>query len=142
MERFASGPKTHYYGKGDIIVYRLQRDGRTAGGASPVFGANVMILVYGDAFWPTYTRGDNTSLIATDSMKNFVQRETLVFTESGLENYTRFLAAKFLDTYPHVDGVQVSALEIPYRDLPGGSAFAPSGPERAFAQVEIGRAHV
>ena len=35
------------------------------------------MLVYGDAFWPTYTTGDNTGLIATDSMKNFIQRETL-----------------------------------------------------------------
>ena len=37
------------------------------------------MLVYGEAFWPTYTTGDNTGLIATDSMKNFIQRETLHF---------------------------------------------------------------
>jgi len=29
--------------------------------------------LYGEAFWSTYTQGDNTNLIATDSMKNFVQ---------------------------------------------------------------------
>ncbi len=75
--QFASGWKRSYYGKGDIIVYRLNRDGKTPAGASPVFGANITILVYGDAFWPTYTTGDNTGLIATDSMKNFVQREML-----------------------------------------------------------------
>ena len=46
----------------------------------PVFGANVTLLIYGDAFWPTYETGDNTGLIATDSMKNFIQRETLNFT--------------------------------------------------------------
>jgi hypothetical protein len=39
----------------------------------------VKILIYGDAFWPTYTTGDNTGLVATDSMKNFVQRETMNF---------------------------------------------------------------
>ena len=77
--RFASGWKRNYYGKGDIIVYRLRRGPGAAEGPCPVFGANVMLLLYGDAFWPTYTTGDNTGLVATDSMKNFVQRETLNF---------------------------------------------------------------
>ena len=83
VEHFASGWKQHYYGKGDVIVYRLKRDGQTPDGVSPVFGANVLMLVYGDAFWPTYTTGDNTGLIATDSMKNFIQRETLSVHGAG-----------------------------------------------------------
>ena len=65
-------------------------------GQSAVFGANVLILIYGDAFWPTYTTGDNTSLVATDSMKNFIQRETMNFTGDDLESYCRFLADKFM----------------------------------------------
>ncbi len=140
MERFASGWKKSYYGKGDIIVYRLNRDGVTPSGQSPVFGANVKILIYGDAFWPTYTTGDNTGLIATDSMKNFVQRETLNFTGADLEGYCHFLATKFLDTYPQVEGTQVSATEIPYTPVPGQTAaFLPAGPERLTACVEINR---
>jgi urate oxidase / 2-oxo-4-hydroxy-4-carboxy-5-ureidoimidazoline decarboxylase len=136
VERFASGWKRHYYGKGDVIVYRLNRDGQVPAGLSPVFGANVLMLLYGDAFWPTYTTGDNTGLIATDSMKNFIQRETMNFPGSDLEGYCRFLADKFLATYPQVEGVQVSAEEIPYEGL-GGPAFTPSGPERPTARVEI-----
>jgi urate oxidase len=137
VEQFASGWKRHYYGKGDVIAYRLDRGERNA-----VFGASVLLLVYGDAFWPTYTEGDNTGLIATDSMKNFIQRETLNFTESDLLSYCRFLGGKFLATYPQVEGVQVSATEIPYAELPGRVGFAPAGPDRAFARVEIGRAGV
>ena len=136
MQQFASGWKRHYYGKGDVTIYRLNRDGQAPAGQSPVFGANVLMLVYGDAFWPTYTTGDNTGLIATDSMKNFIQRETMNFPGSDLEGYCRFLAEKFLATYPQVEGVQVSAQEIPYEGL-GGPAFTPSGPERATARVEI-----
>jgi urate oxidase / 2-oxo-4-hydroxy-4-carboxy-5-ureidoimidazoline decarboxylase len=74
MQQFASGNKRNYYGKGDVIVYRLNRDGRVPQGQSPVFGASVTMLLYGDAFWPTYVTGDNTNLVATDSMKNFIQR--------------------------------------------------------------------
>ena len=140
MERFASGWKRNYYGKGDVVVYRLNRDGNTPEGQSPVFGASVLMLVYGDAFWPTYTTGDNTGLIATDSMKNFIQRETLNFTGADLEDYCRFLGAKFMDTYPQVEGVQVSAVEIPHAGIRKGDvAFAPSGPERAAARIELGR---
>ena len=139
MEQFASGWKRNYYGKGDVAVYRLNRDGATPAGQSPVFGANVLMLVYGDAFWPTYTTGDNTGLVATDSMKNFIQRETFAFEGDDLADYCRFLASRFHDTYAQVEGVQVSAVEIPYAGVDGAVAFTPAGPERATARVELGR---
>jgi urate oxidase len=143
MEEFASGWKRNYYGKGDVIVYRLNRDGRTPENQSPVFGANVKLLVYGDAFWPTYATGDNTGLIATDSMKNFIQRETLNYSGSGLEDYSRFIGTKFLDTYPQVEGVQVSAIGIAYAPFSGGSqAFVPSGPDRLTARLELNRSGI
>jgi urate oxidase len=123
-----------YYGKGDVLVYRLDRKANT------VFAANVRMLVYGDTFWATYTTGDNTGLIATDSMKNFIQRETLHFDKENLEDYCRFIGEKFLNRYPQVDGVQITATEIPYAALSqDGAAFAPSGPERAFARMELNR---
>jgi urate oxidase / 2-oxo-4-hydroxy-4-carboxy-5-ureidoimidazoline decarboxylase len=141
--QFATGWKRSYYGKGDVIVYRLNRDGQTAAGASAVFGASIAILVYGDAFWPTYTTGDNTGLVATDSMKNFVQREVLNFEGSDLEDCCRFLGTKFLETYPQVEGVQISAVEIPYEALAGSEvAFAPVGPDRAFARLEVNRSGI
>ncbi len=138
MEQFSSGWKRNYHGKGDVSVYRLNRDGKTPAGQSPVFGANVLMLIYGDAFWPTYTTGDNAQLIATDSMKNFIQRETMHFDGYDLESYCQFLGARFLATYPHVEGIQVSASEIPFAGLHGGVAFTPSGPECATARVELG----
>jgi urate oxidase / 2-oxo-4-hydroxy-4-carboxy-5-ureidoimidazoline decarboxylase len=130
LHEFASGSKRNYYGKGDVIVYRLNRDGSPP----PVFGASVTMLLYGDAFWPTYTTGDNTGLVATDSMKNFIQRETMNFAGRDLESYCRFLAEKFLATYPHTEGIQVRAEEIPYA---GEAAFTPAGPDRATAQIEL-----
>jgi urate oxidase / 2-oxo-4-hydroxy-4-carboxy-5-ureidoimidazoline decarboxylase len=140
VEQFASGWKRNYYGKGDVTAIRLNRDGVMPGEQSPVFGANVKLLVYGDAFWPTYTTGDNTGLVATDSMKNFIQRETLNYAGPDLEDYCRFLGRKFLDTYPQVEGAQISAAEVPYAGLqPGSSAFAPAGPECFTCRVELNR---
>lgn len=137
MERLASGPNDHYYGKADVTVYRLIRDGRAGVDSNPVFGANVKMLTWGGAFWPTYLRGDNTGLIATDSMKNFIQRETFGFTESGLENYCRFIGRRFLDSYPQVEGLQMTAVQLPYAGLEGGVAFVPAGPDQAFARIEM-----
>ena len=140
MQRFASGSKRNYYGKGDVIVYRLRRQGSGSPDDYAVFGASVMMLVYGDAFWPTYVTGDNTKLVATDSMKNFIQRETLNFTGCDLESFCRFLAEKFLTSYPQTEGIQVSAAEIPYSGIPGGHmAFAPCGPEHLTARIELHR---
>ena len=136
MHQFASGWKKSYYGKGDVTVYRLHRDPEQGA----VFGANVTILIYGDAFWPTYTDGDNTSLVATDSMKNFIQRETMNFTGDDLESYCRFIAEKFMNKYPQAEGAQVTAAELPYSALSNSSvAFAPAGPERAWSRIEITR---
>jgi urate oxidase len=118
-------------------VYRLIRDGSAPPDRSPVFGANVKMLTWGGAFWPTYLRGDNTGLIATDSMKNFIHRETFAFTEFGLENYCRFIGRKFLDTYPQVEGLQMTATQLPYAGLEGGVAFVPAGPDQAFARIEM-----
>lgn len=139
MEQFASGWKRSYYGKGDVSVYRLNRDGHAPAGQSAVFGARVLMLVYGDAFWSTYTTGDNTGLIATDSMKNFILRESLRFEGDDLADFCRFIGAAFRDTYPQVEGVQVSATEIPYAEIGGAMAYTSSGPERAMARIELSR---
>jgi len=140
MNQFASGPKRNFYGKGDVVVYRLHRQGNAPEGRSPFFGANVKMLLYGDAFWPTYTVGDNTGLIATDSMKNFIQHETLHFDGEDLESFCDFLARKFLTKYSQAEGAQVSASEIPYAGLSSsGVSFTPSGLDRADAQVELRR---
>jgi urate oxidase len=73
-------------------------------------------------------------------MKNFIQRETMNFEGYDLESYCEFLAQKFIDTYPQAVGVQLSASEIPYAPLSGTAvAFAPAGPERAHAVLELAR---
>jgi urate oxidase/2-oxo-4-hydroxy-4-carboxy-5-ureidoimidazoline decarboxylase len=132
VHQFASGWKRNYYGKADVIVYRLARP-------HGLFGANVTMLLYGEAFWPTYTSGDNSDLVATDSMKNFIQWETRHFEGDDLAQYCRFLAEKFLATYPQTEGIQIEAQEIPYK---GSTAFVPGGPDRAVAHIEITRAGI
>jgi urate oxidase len=138
-KRLAKGAQDHYYGKADVTVYRLIRDGSMPAGRSAIFGVNVMMLTWGGAFWPTYLHGDNRGLIATDSMKNFIHHETFAFTEFGLENYCRFIGDRFLRGYSQVEGLQVTATQLPYNDLEGGVALIPAGPDQAYARIEMTR---
>ena len=128
-------------GRRDVIVYRLNRDGVVPEGCCPVFGANVKMLLYGDAFWPTYTTGDNTNLVATDSMKNFIQRETLELSPASIWSPSAtFSARKFIETYPQTEGIQLSAKQVPYAGVAEGAvAFAPAGPGSGDACVELRR---
>ena len=74
------------YGKTQVPVYRhgaVPLEGLAPIPESPVTGlpnhlvaARVTVAVFGDNFLPSYTEGDNSMVVATDSIKNLVLRET------------------------------------------------------------------
>jgi urate oxidase len=67
----------------------------------------------------------------------------LNYTGPDLEDCCRFLATKFLETYPQVEGIQVSAEEIPHTAFANNKvSFAPSGPDRAAARLELNRSGI
>jgi urate oxidase len=134
MRALLSGKKQSYYGKGETVVYRLHKDHHVP----PILAAKVTIIIWGDAFWTTYTTGDNTGLIATDSMKNFVQRETLEYPGASLEGLVHFLGKKFLETYPQAEGAELYAEVIPFEGA-GSVALQPSGGARSTAQIWLAR---
>ena len=68
-------------------------------------------------------------------MKNFSRRETLNVIGEDLAAFCGFLAGAFLEKDPQTEGVQVSAVEIPYQGIESNTAFAPAGPERATARA-------
>ena len=141
MEQFASGWKRNYYGKGDVIVYRLNRDGRRAGRQQPGLrrqraDAPLRRRVLADLHdrrqhRPHRHRLDEELHPARDA--ELRRRRPRRATAGSWR-------AKFLAIYPQVEGVQVSAVEIPYAGLARrGATFAPAGPERATARVELNR---
>jgi urate oxidase len=75
-------------------------------------------------------------------MKNFIQRETMNFGGNDLEGYLKFLGETFLTKYAQVEGLQISASEIPYAPLGANVAFVPSGADTATARLELDRAGV
>ena len=77
------------YGKHGVSVYRVfatpLRDvvpipeSSFIGRDNNLLACEVDVEVFGEEFLPAYTHGDNTMLVATDSMKNFIIRESLAY---------------------------------------------------------------
>jgi urate oxidase / 2-oxo-4-hydroxy-4-carboxy-5-ureidoimidazoline decarboxylase len=91
------------YGKDAVSVYRT--DGER------LFACEVRLLVRGEAFVPSYTEGDNTMVVATDSMKNFIHHTALDYEGPSLEDFLVELGRRFVAKYEHVEAVELHAQE-------------------------------
>jgi len=119
------------YGKHRIPVYRVHAlplrggtpipESAFTGRENTLFALEVDVDVLGDDFLPAYTEGDNGMVVATDSMKNFVLRESLVYDGATLEGLLHFLGARFAATY-----VQLRHLRLTGRELPFSAAIVPA----------------
>jgi urate oxidase len=117
----------HYqisYGKARVPVYRVYATPLTGirpipestftGRDNILFAAEVDIEVFGENFLPAYTRGDNSNVVATDSMKNFILRHALSYSGSTLEGYVELLGRQFLATYPQMERLRMSGRELAF----------------------------
>lgn len=98
---------TIHYGKAAVSVYRTD-------GVSTLFAAEVDVDVLGEAFMPAYREGDNSLVVATDTMKNFVHATALAFGGDSLEGFLELLGTRFLETYGHVERIRLSARELAF----------------------------
>ena len=150
-----------YYGKADVATYRTYATPLTgitpipessfAGRSNTLLAASIEVQVLGTAFMSAYTEGDNRLVVATDTMKNFIHRESLAFSGATLEEWLLFVGRRFLETYPHMERLRVSGVEIPFEPalVPAadGDGFAASEVlyarghgDRSNARIELGRA--
>ncbi len=119
------------YGKEAVSVYRTD-------GVSSLFAAEIGMTLRGEAFGPSYTEGDNTLVVATDSMKNFIQVTALGYEGTSLEEFVELLARRFLDTYGQVDRIELTAREVPFARR-SEQSFQGVGGDRAVAELALDR---
>jgi urate oxidase len=126
------------YGKRQVTVYRTYA--QPLQGLSPIpesaytgrdntlFAVDVDVEVYGDNFLPAYTEGDNSNVVATDTMKNFVMHQALAYQGATMEGFLAFLGEQFLATYPQMQRLRVIGKEQPFQaaSVPGAGGFGPS----------------
>ncbi|WP_428031858.1 factor-independent urate hydroxylase [Ancylobacter sp.] len=106
------------YGKGRVRIMRVQREAAR----HEVRELSVQAMLSGD-FEAAYTQGDNRQVIATDSIKNIINIVARDHVGAENEVFAGALARYFLDRYPHVSGVEISAHETKWRriEVEGGA---------------------
>ena len=112
------------YGKLRVPLYRVYA--RPLSGVTPIpesaftgrgnvlLGVEVDLEVFGDAFLGAYTEGDNSRVVATDSMKNIILRQSLAYDGATIEGLLAHLGRQFLGAYEDMRSVRLSAREFPF----------------------------
>jgi urate oxidase / 2-oxo-4-hydroxy-4-carboxy-5-ureidoimidazoline decarboxylase len=124
------------YGKAHVVFYRL------GGRDTAPLAASVDIDVFGKRFLAAYTEGDNREVVATDTMKNFVYAMAAEYGGRTLLGLCAFLGRRFLETYPVMEALRVSAREVPLDAAAGEHGpsevlFRSTRGDGAFAQVAV-----
>jgi urate oxidase len=153
-----TGQRTMNYGKEKVAVYRTYGtplegirkipesdfDGRN----NVLFGLEVRVQVEGEEFLPSFSEGDNSMVVATDSMKNFILHHAGEYDGATVEGFLEFVGSLFLETYSQMDAVRMSADELPFdeRPVPGSDdfeasdlVFGVSHGESAFGEIYLSR---
>lgn len=118
------------YGKLEVPV-QLVRGER-------LLAADVSMEVLGQGFLPAYTEGDNTNVVATDTMKNVILRRAHEYEGETLEGLLDDLGRGFLATYPEMEGLRLWADRQPWI-AETGRVFRRVDGDHAVASLELGR---
>jgi urate oxidase / 2-oxo-4-hydroxy-4-carboxy-5-ureidoimidazoline decarboxylase len=146
------------YGKASVPVYRHYAtplaglpdlpESAIQGRDNVLFANEITVEVFGNNFLPAYTRGDNSSVVATDSMKNFILSQGREYEGATLEGYLARLGSGFLERYAQLHEVRVSGHELPFdaAQVPGEGGFEASrvlrrrgSEEHSVAALRYGR---
>jgi urate oxidase len=122
------------YGKGRVRVLRLHKDGAH----HAVRELNVEALMTGD-FGALFTHGDNAKAISTDTVKNLINIVARENLDLGTEAFCAAVCQRFLDRYPQVVSVDVTAHETKWvrygGDNPHPHAFTLDSNGRPFVKL-------
>lgn len=100
------------YGKGRVRIMRIHREGEK----QEVSQLSIKAMIEGD-FARAYTDGDNSTSVSTDTIKNVVNIVARENTGLSAEDFCQVLAKRYLDTYPQVASVTVTAHETKWTRL-------------------------
>ncbi len=112
------------YGKAAVSTYRTYAKPLT--GVAPVpessfvgrenilLAADIEVQVLDDNFRPAYTEGDNSNVVATDTMKNFIHRTSLEYDGATLEGWLFFLGRRFFETWEQLGTLRLVGRELPF----------------------------
>jgi len=119
----------NHYGKSDVRLTKVVR----RGAHHDLFEFSVDVELRGD-FAASYTAGDNSKIVATDSMKNTVYVLAKERDFNSAEQFAILLAEHFTKTYSHVETATVTVRQSSWSRIntngkPHDHAFVSGGAE-------------
>jgi urate oxidase len=125
----------HRYGKARVRVMKILREGPV----HTLKDLEVAAFLKGD-FASSYTSGDNTKVVATDTMKNTINVFAKQHLGHEIERFALILAEHFLTRYEQVHEAEIQVSERRWERLtvdgkPHPHSFAAGGEGRMFTQV-------
>jgi urate oxidase len=125
----------HRYGKARVRVMKILREGPV----HTLKDLEVAVFLKGD-FASSFTRGDNTKVVATDTIKNTINVFAKEHLGEEIERFALILGEHFLTRYEQVNEAEIEILERPWKRLMvNGEAhphsFAAGSEARMFTSV-------
>jgi urate oxidase len=125
----------HRYGKARVRVMKIVREGPV----HTLKDLEVAAFLKGD-FASSYTSGDNTKVVATDTIKNTINVFARQHLGQEIERFGLILGEHFLTRYEQVDEAEIEILERPWKRLtvngePHPHSFAAGSEARMFTSV-------
>src|SRR4051794_26688987 len=125
------------YGKSNVRLTKVTR----LADRHELTELSVDITLTGD-FERSYTHGDNSKVVATDSMKNTVYVLAKRHPVDSPESFAEHLAEHFVRTYPQVMGAQVRIEQSAWRRIEVDGRPHPTAFESAGAELRVGSVYV
>src|ERR1700730_1488581 len=129
----------HRYGKARVRVLKVLRDGAV----HRIKEVEVAALLDGD-FASSYTSGDNSKVVPTDTIKNTINVLAKQHLGEELEPFAVLLGDHFLKRYPQVHHAKIDISERDWRRMeidekPHPHSFFSGGESRMFTNAICGR---
>jgi len=129
----------HRYGKARVRVMKILREGPV----HTLKDIEVAAYLKGD-FASSYTSGDNSKVVATDTIKNTINVFAKQYLGEEIERFGLVLGEHFLTRYEQVHEAEIQILERPWKRLavngePHPHSFAAGSDARMFACVNCSK---
>jgi len=137
---FVNTLKSNSYGKSMVRLTKVDRH------STPPRWKEITVEteLRGEEFESCYLDGDNSKIVATDSIKNTVYVMASKHDVNSLEEFALIIAKHYLDDYSHIADVEVNISEDVWSQIPvdGGlhpTAFVKSREDIRIAKVFMNR---
>ena len=129
----------HRYGKAKVRVMKILREAEW----HTLKDLEVAVLLRGD-FASSYTSGDNTKVVATDTMKNTINVLAKQHLAQEIERFALIVGQHFLQRYPQVESAEIEIAERAWKRMEVDGklhphSFEADGDARIFTSIVCSR---